>query len=45
MEQTRKIVEEFGVAGGVGEELQKQLEKRAKTHDNWASAIFVFMCR
>ena len=44
MERTRKIVEKFGIAGGVGEKLQKQLEERAKTHDNWASALCVCVC-
>ena len=43
MKRTRKIVEEFGMAGGLGEKLQKQLEKRATMHDNWVSAVFVSM--
>ena len=34
-EKTSKAVEEFGKKNGIGVELQKKLEERAKTHDNW----------
>ena len=39
--KTCRIVEEFGMKNGIGEELQKALEDRAKTHDNWVSNIMV----
>jgi len=34
-QKTLLAVEEFGKPNGIGEKLQSQLEKRAKTHDNW----------
>ena len=37
LERTRCITAEFGRAGGVGEKLQKLLEKRAEEKDNWVS--------
>ncbi|XP_057688791.1 carnitine O-acetyltransferase-like [Corythoichthys intestinalis] len=36
LEHTRKLVEEF-LKGGVGERLQKGLERRARKTDNWLS--------
>lgn len=33
--RTSKAVEEFGKVNGIGEELQEELEKRAKLQDNW----------
>ena len=37
--KTSRVVEEFGMANGIGEKLQKALEERAKTHDNWVNSI------
>jgi len=34
-QKTLVAVEEFGKPNGVGEKLQRKLEERAKTHDNW----------
>ena len=39
--KTCRIVEEFGMENGIGEELQKALKDRAKSHDNWVSDIVV----
>jgi carnitine O-acetyltransferase len=36
-ENTKNIVREFGKNGGVGEKLQKLLEQRAATKENWLS--------
>jgi len=36
-DQTKKLVEEFGKPGGKGEQLQKILEERTKSKDNWLS--------
>ena len=35
LEATRKEVEEFRKSGGIGERLQKLLEKRAETRTSW----------
>ena len=35
LEQTKTLAAEFGRPGGVGEKLQKLLEKRAEEKDNW----------
>ena len=34
-EKTSMAVREFGKKDGIGIKLQKALEERAKTHDNW----------
>jgi hypothetical protein len=36
-ENTKNIVREFGKSGGIGEKLQKLLEQRAATKENWLS--------
>lgn len=36
-ENTKNVVNEFGRNGGIGEKLQKLLEKRAETTENWLS--------
>ena len=38
-ERTERNVAEFGRAGGVGEELQKKLLKRAKIKDSWVGLL------
>lgn len=38
---TRKIVEEFGKPGGLGEELTQKLKERAKCHDNWVGGYLL----
>ncbi|KAL4660769.1 carnitine O-acetyltransferase isoform X2 [Arapaima gigas] len=37
LEHTRRLVAEFTMSGGVGERLQKGLERRARKMDNWLS--------
>jgi len=37
--KTLVAVEEFGEPNGVGEKLQRKLEERAKTQDNWVRSI------
>ena len=37
LDRTKRIAAEFGRPGGVGEKLQKLLEKRAEEKDNWVS--------
>ena len=37
-EKTSKAVQEFGKKDGIGIKLQKELEERARTHDNWVSS-------
>lgn len=36
-ENTKNVVREFGKTGGIGEKLQKLLEQRAETKENWLS--------
>lgn len=38
LQHTKGLVQEFQEAGGVGERLQKLLEKRAKNTENWVSS-------
>lgn len=41
LEHTRRIVQEFGCTGGLGESLQRELTKRAKHSHNWISDWWV----
>lgn len=41
LEHTRKLIEEF-LKGGVGDRLQKGLERRARKTENWVD-ILVFL--
>lgn len=34
-QNTSRVVKEFGKENGVGMKLQKALEERARTHENW----------
>ena len=38
LKNTKELVEQFRKAGGVGERLQKGLEKRARNTENWVSS-------
>lgn len=38
LKQTKALAADFGKPGGVGEKLQKLLEKRAKERDSWVCA-------
>lgn len=37
LKQIKELVEDFQKAGGIGERLQRRLEKRACNTDNWVS--------
>ncbi|XP_068175837.1 carnitine O-acetyltransferase-like [Antennarius striatus] len=41
LKRTKKLVEEFQRAGGVGERLQKSLEQRADCTDNWSTESYL----
>lgn len=44
MDHTRKVVQDF-LKGGVGERLQKGLERRARKTDNWVDKwIYLTLC-
>ena len=43
-QKTLMVVEEFGKPNGVGEKLQRKLEERAKSHDNWVCFVICVLC-
>ena len=43
LDQTKRITTEFGRSGGVGEKLQKLLERRAEEKDNWVSNLAMLL--
>lgn len=43
LDRTKRITAEFGTPGGVGEKLQKLLERRAEEKDNWVSNLAIIL--
>ena len=43
LDRTKRITTEFGTPGGVGEKLQKLLERRAEEKDNWVSNLAMML--
>ncbi|XP_032395126.1 carnitine O-acetyltransferase isoform X1 [Etheostoma spectabile] len=43
LKQTRELVDEFQKPGGIGERLQRSLEKRAQNTENWLSEWWVLV--
>lgn len=39
---TRRVMREFAKRGGLGAELQRGLEKRARNTENWVRVLFIF---
>ncbi|XP_065916399.1 carnitine O-acetyltransferase-like isoform X2 [Dysidea avara] len=42
-QKTLVAVKEFGKPNGIGEKLQRKLEERAKTHDNWLTDWWLYI--